>query len=287
MAMLAGLLLTSTLLTEPPKAEKSSTPAEKLQALKQEHQKMREEFDQAYEKAQSDKERQELRDEQSKRIHTYARRALELGRKNTKDTEAVEALSWIIGGGLGYQGAGAEIESAFDLLRTDYATSDKLRRVCWYASIYDSVSTKPERFLRTVLAKNPHREIQGYARYHLGRSLRSQASWVKRLRDPAQRKKWEMDFNTKVEKRIMASDPDKLLREAEKLLEQTIAKYGDVETPSRRTLGDLAKAELFEMRYLVVGKVAPEIEGEDLDGKPFKLSDYRGKVVVLDFWGNW
>ena len=36
-----------------------------------------------------------------------------------------------------------------------------------------------------------------------------------------------------------------------------------------------------------VGMLAPEIEGEDLDGVPFKLSDYRGKVVVLDFWGHW
>ena len=36
-----------------------------------------------------------------------------------------------------------------------------------------------------------------------------------------------------------------------------------------------------------VGEPAPEIVGEDIDGKPFKLSDYRGKVVVLDFWGNW
>jgi cytochrome oxidase Cu insertion factor (SCO1/SenC/PrrC family) len=36
-----------------------------------------------------------------------------------------------------------------------------------------------------------------------------------------------------------------------------------------------------------IGKPAPEIEGEDIDGNPFKLSDYRGKVVVLDFWGNW
>ena len=36
-----------------------------------------------------------------------------------------------------------------------------------------------------------------------------------------------------------------------------------------------------------VGRMAPEIEGQDLDGVRFKLSDYRGKVVVLDFWGNW
>jgi hypothetical protein len=35
------------------------------------------------------------------------------------------------------------------------------------------------------------------------------------------------------------------------------------------------------------GNTAPEIVGEDQDGKTFKLSDYRGKVVLLDFWGNW
>jgi predicted Zn finger-like uncharacterized protein len=38
---------------------------------------------------------------------------------------------------------------------------------------------------------------------------------------------------------------------------------------------------------LDVGQMAMEIEGEDIDGQPFKLSDYRGKVVVLDFWGHW
>ena len=36
-----------------------------------------------------------------------------------------------------------------------------------------------------------------------------------------------------------------------------------------------------------VGEMAPEIAGEDLDGKKFKLSDYRGKVVLIDFWGDW
>ena len=38
---------------------------------------------------------------------------------------------------------------------------------------------------------------------------------------------------------------------------------------------------------LTVGKVAPEIAGKDLDGNVFKLSDYRGRVVVLAFSGEW
>jgi hypothetical protein len=39
--------------------------------------------------------------------------------------------------------------------------------------------------------------------------------------------------------------------------------------------------------HLSIGKEAPEIEGDDIDGESFKLSDYRGKVVLLDFWGHW
>ena len=36
-----------------------------------------------------------------------------------------------------------------------------------------------------------------------------------------------------------------------------------------------------------VGNIAPEIEGEDIDRKKFKLGDYKGKVILLDFWGYW
>ena len=38
---------------------------------------------------------------------------------------------------------------------------------------------------------------------------------------------------------------------------------------------------------LEVGKTAPEIVGKDVNGKPMKLADYRGKVVVIDFFGDW
>jgi len=48
-----------------------------------------------------------------------------------------------------------------------------------------------------------------------------------------------------------------------------------------------AASDRNESPNLAIGKVAPEIEGKDVDGKKFKLSDYRGKVVVLDFWGDW
>ena len=38
---------------------------------------------------------------------------------------------------------------------------------------------------------------------------------------------------------------------------------------------------------LQIGQVAPDFTAPDADEVLFKLSDYRGKVVVLDFWGFW
>ena len=35
------------------------------------------------------------------------------------------------------------------------------------------------------------------------------------------------------------------------------------------------------------GEMAPEFSAKTLEGKAFKLSDYRGKHVLLDFWATW
>jgi hypothetical protein len=69
--------------------------------------------------------------------------------------------------------------------------------------------------------------------------------------------------------------------QAEKYFQDVADKYGT------REQIESARGHLFAMRNLAIGKVAPEIDGEDLDGKKFKLSDYRGKVVLLSFWGDW
>ncbi len=38
---------------------------------------------------------------------------------------------------------------------------------------------------------------------------------------------------------------------------------------------------------VVVGNALPSIELVDWQGRPFRLADLRGKVVVIDFWASW
>lgn len=35
------------------------------------------------------------------------------------------------------------------------------------------------------------------------------------------------------------------------------------------------------------GQLIPEIIGKDTEGADFRLSDYKEKVIMLDFWGDW
>lgn len=41
------------------------------------------------------------------------------------------------------------------------------------------------------------------------------------------------------------------------------------------------------IREFTIGKTAPNIIGKDLEGRPLRLSDHRGKVVVVAFSGEW
>ena len=72
----------------------------------------------------------------------------------------------------------------------------------------------------------------------------------------------------------------------DKILQKQISKHPDLKI-GRRDVTAYAKQKLFASQHLRIGKVAPEVEGEDAEGKKFKLSDYRGKVVFFNFWGDW
>jgi thiol-disulfide isomerase/thioredoxin len=116
-------------------------------------------------------------------------------------------------------------------------------------------------------------------------------------------------------------DPEVLRRETLRLYEEVIDEFGDIrcltvrdrkfqraledrmldgrsltEDGDRRlrvklervpTLAEAARARLDGWLNLAVGKLAPEIVGTDFEGKPLKLSQFRGKALLLVFWGTW
>ncbi len=40
-------------------------------------------------------------------------------------------------------------------------------------------------------------------------------------------------------------------------------------------------------RAVAIGSVAPQLQGTNLDGNLLKLSDYRGRYILVDFWASW
>ena len=70
-------------------------------------------------------------------------------------------------------------------------------------------------------------------------------------------------------------------KDAKALLERVQKEFP--QTPYARR----AEGSLFEVNNLQVGLKAPDIEGTDANGKSVRISQFRGKVVVLDFWGFW
>ena len=48
---------------------------------------------------------------------------------------------------------------------------------------------------------------------------------------------------------------------------------------------DLAAGRLKQLDML--GKPAPPIAGTDVDGRPFRLEDWKGDVVLVEFWASW
>jgi len=72
------------------------------------------------------------------------------------------------------------------------------------------------------------------------------------------------------------------------LYDRLAKEFKDQKMPwGEQTYGQLAEGWIFVRDNLVEGKVAPDFETVDENGVKWKLSDYKGKVVVIDFWGEW
>jgi hypothetical protein len=288
--MVGGILVLALALSvaaaEDDGKNKPATPAEQYKALLKEYQDATEVFSKAYAAAKTDEERQKVLAEKSP-LDKFAPRFLELAEKNPKDTVAVDALGWVLNNtSEPVGGKDSPRAKAIALLLRDHIRSDKLGQVCPRMAV--DFARESETFLRTVLEMSPHKEVQALACLALAQFLNNRLRMLDLVQDSDDlAKHYEGVFGKDYFEELRRPDRAKVAKEAEALFERVADKYGNVKIPSRGTVGEEAKSELFEIRQLGLGKEAPEIEGEDQNGKKFKLSDYRGKVVLLDFWSQY
>jgi hypothetical protein len=175
--------------------------------------------------------------------------------KDEKDPLAADLLAWI---GTGY-GNLPIIQKAQDRLVEKYLDHAAVERICMTLS--QSRSAKAEDTLKQILEKSQKSTVKAAAALGLGRKLADQAD---RLGDKLE-------------------EADKVAAEAEKYFVRVIDDFGKDNANQKKQ----AERDLKVLRTIRVGKEAPNITAPDLDEKEFKLTDYRGKVVLLDFWGHW
>jgi hypothetical protein len=285
-ASLAVLVLMPALRAADEPPDKGKTPRERYQALFQEQQKAMQQFMDVYQKAKNDEERSKLVQEKYPQPQSYVRRFLEIADSAPQDEAAIDCLIWIVQHG----GSGPDANRAIDRLAASHAENKRLGEIA--PRLVYSLSPSAEKLLRAILEKSPDREAKGRACLALGQYFKQQSELVRTLKtDPKRAEQLEAAYTSQgIDKSLFTAlrqkESDALTKESEAMFERAANEFTDVSN-FRGTIGKTAEAELNEIRNLVVGKPAPEITGEDTDGKPFKLSDYKGKVVVVDFWGDW
>ena len=166
---------------------------------------------------------------------------------------AIPFLTWVLRLG-GAAEDGAALKGAADTLTTDHIKSAKIEDATFAISMAGRVIGKEvaQGYLDTISKQSPHGRVKARViLLRIGQTLQSAPV------DSEEYKKARAEALHAIE---IAKDE---------------ALTGEIQ-------GMIDGREKMDM-----GQVAPDISGVDLDGTAFKLSDYKGKVIMLDFWGDW
>jgi len=185
-----------------------------------------------------------------------ASKMMRLVRANLDKPDVVKGVSWLVTGAANFP----EGQEALRMLGTTFADRKGIAAAVKQLE-YHGLPAEP--VLKAVIEKNTNREEKAAALYALG------AVHFKNYDASADRVSGEASKGQALD-----------------CFQRLNADYADV-TIQGFELSEFSAKMLFEMMNLQVGCEAPEIEGKDADGVAFKLSDYRGKHVIVIFWGGW
>ncbi|MBN8421621.1 MAG: TlpA family protein disulfide reductase [Verrucomicrobia bacterium] len=186
----------------------------------------------------------------------YATKMMKLVQANLDQPEVVKGVSWLVTGAANFP----EGQEALKMMGTTFADRAGIAEAVKQLE-YHGLPAEP--VLKAVIEKNTHRDEKAAALYALG------AIHFK-------------NFDASADRESAAASKSKALE----CFQQLYADYEDVTIQGFKLSDSVAKM-FFEMTSLQAGCEAPQIEGKDADGVDFKLSDYRGKYVIVIFWGGW
>jgi thiol-disulfide isomerase/thioredoxin len=160
----------------------------------------------------------------------------------------------------------SDFKSAADLIVEHYAESPDIQNFCEIVGVgHLPWAGAFEKHLRTILERNRDRKVRVAASFAL-------ANVVQGAGESRQLEAQELyqAFVDQFDGSVHYIDDGKWYA------------YAGVEKDYNRA----ARQQLVELSARGLGKPAPEIIGVDLDDGPLKLSDFRGKVVLLSFWAT-
>jgi peroxiredoxin len=235
--------------------------------------------------------------EEKAAVHRYckeaaaiARRALVLAEDQTDPDEAAVTVAWVLGG-LGAYSANldAECDAAYDVLAERYLDKDAILPVVRIAWTHSHKTAHAELFHRAAVERSANAGVRALACFSLGRHQQQLAALTRLVDDAISGTDVQKHMGPENVRRIRSLKPEDARREAESLFERTLKEFAKLQPMGTDfpPLGEQARGALFRLRNLEIGCKAPEIEAGDVDGKPLKLSDSRGKVVMISFWATW
>jgi len=80
-------------------------------------------------------------------------------------------------------------------------------------------------------------------------------------------------------------DSGEIMRRRLNYLRKAIIDSSEVEL-NGTSVAKLAEDELYIIRFLTKGRIAPDLAGIDSAGRPISLSSHQGKVIILLFWNS-